>query len=185
MLWLRDMAGAFLAGGSAALIAAFTAIARRGRRRFGTRKGRSKAEDGAGQLFYFAMQSRPSAASHRAQRDGQKLGAAAENGCPRAIANRIRAAAPCVDQKDQPPPGASGRSPLVKAAARLFPAGHSAPQRKPHLLLPGTGNGRMTAINAAHRDGAIGSGSVCGRTRPVDPPGTRACRRRRGGRDRG
>jgi hypothetical protein len=54
------MADAFLAGGSAALIAAFTAIPLPEAETVLHPQGRSRAEDGAGQLFCFAMQSRPS-----------------------------------------------------------------------------------------------------------------------------
>ena len=54
VLSLRDMAGAFLAGGSAALIAAFTAIPLPGAETVLHPQGRSAAEDGAGQLFCFS-----------------------------------------------------------------------------------------------------------------------------------
>jgi len=64
----------FVPEGSAALIAAFTAIPWPEAETVSDPQGRSEAEDGRGQLFCFAMQSRPSAANHRAQRDKQKLG---------------------------------------------------------------------------------------------------------------
>src|SRR6516165_12134949 len=116
------MAGAFLAGGSAAPIAAFTAIARRGRRRFAPARAGAKRRMARGSYFASRCKAAPPQRPVALGAMGKKLGAAAENSCPRAIANRLRAAAPCIDRKDQPPPGASGRSPLVKAAARLFPA---------------------------------------------------------------
>ena len=190
------MAGAFLAGGSAAPIAAFTAIAWPEAETVCTRsrgphatcrvgcKGRSKAEDGAGQLFCFAMQSRPSAKSIAPQRDGQKLGAAAENSCPAPLqtgsGRRLLALT-----KDQPPPGASGRSPLGKAAARLFPARAQRRRNESQPSPSGAAPGEMSRDHRGASRRGIGTGSARGRTGRADPRAARACRRRRGGRGRG
>ena len=113
---MRDMAGAFLAGGSAALIAAFTAILCRGRRRFCTRKGRSDAEDGSGPTILLRDAKPGWRADKCSVRAIDSAIPAAENSWPRAIANRLRAA--CLW-----PPGVSGRSPRGKAAARVLCSG--------------------------------------------------------------
>src|SRR5215831_15117849 len=75
------MAGAFLAGGSAAPIAAFTAIARRGRRRFAP-AGPEHRGGWRGATMLLRDAKPALRRKYRAKRDGQKPGAAAENSCP-------------------------------------------------------------------------------------------------------
>ena len=87
------MAGAFLPEGSAAPIAAFTAIPGRGRRRGAPRTGRqrSAARMADGELFCFAMQSRRPLARRRKMRGGRHCAAAQGgpvSGRPAALADR-------------------------------------------------------------------------------------------------
>src|SRR5215831_505152 len=165
------MAGAFLAGGSAAPIAAFTAIARRGRRRFapavgaptrlvawGARAGASRRMARGTILLRDAKPpfcNVPSRLARWAKNSGRRrkivVPAPLQTGSGRRLLASI--------EKDQPLPGAAGRSPLVKAAARLFPAGYSALQRKP-LSLPARHRANDRDQCSASRR-AIGSGSVC------------------------
>src|SRR5262249_12218785 len=140
------MAGAFLSQGSAAPIAALPALAPPGRGRVVTALGapprrvawgaRARAPRGRGGgailPLVLACDTPPSATAHSRLAGWEKnsgrrrkivVPAQWQTGSGRRLLASI--------EKAQPLPGAAGRSPLVKAAARLFPAGYSALQRKP------------------------------------------------------
>ena len=121
VLSVRDMAGAFLAGGSAALIAAFTAIplpgAETGFAPAGPEQQRRMARGN-----YFAS---------RCKAGPPTSAPAAENSWPRAIANRLRAACFC-----RPAPPADRRSGRPPRGSFLPAARHTAARSEQPFLLP-------------------------------------------------
>ena len=90
---------------------------------------------------YFASRCKAALRKIIALRD-DKTGAAAENSCPAPL--QTGSGRRLLAFKDRPPPGASGRSPLVKAAARLFlRRGHSAAAHESPFFLSGATPGEL------------------------------------------
>jgi hypothetical protein len=164
---VRDMAGAFRAGGSAALIAAFTAIPGRRRRRFCTRRAGAARRMARGNYFASRCKAAPSSGRRR----------------------KIVEPRHC-----KPAPGrpfcrpASGRSPLGKAAsaAPFFRQGTPPPRPKTRLSFPARYRVRaLKRLTAADREYVVRPKIACGRRARAGRPDARAGRRRRGGTGRG